>query len=199
MEGRKTGFSPQEVLQILRQCLGTGEHPWCSCRSGNERDPYQRYEVLGLSRAGVTPFPTGSMNSTGFACFVSDPVLKPRISVSAQHSTLQQVRVPEHGSTQNETFPAGMRWEQGVEAQADPVTVCRAIPHDSQPPIKIIWDKVSPVSGFITLSAITMTTDHLHHLTPSPFRCLTSLMDPQDSCPQAMIHPVLPLMIFTQR
>lgn len=44
-----------------------------------------------------------------------------------------------------------------------------------------------------------MTTDYLHHLAPSPFRCLTSLMDPQDSCPQAMSHPVLPLMIFTQR
>lgn len=58
---------------------------------------------------------------------------------------------------------------------------------------------MSPVSGLLTLSAVTMTADPLHHLAPSPFRCLTSLMDPQDSCPQAMSHPLLPLTIFTQR
>lgn len=34
----------------------------------DEGDPWQRCEVLGLDRAGVTPFHTGSMNSTGFAC-----------------------------------------------------------------------------------------------------------------------------------
>lgn len=90
--------------------------------------------MLGLSRTRGTPLHIGSMNSRGFACFFSDPELNPGISVSVQHPALQQVRVPEHGSTQEVTFPAGMRWEQRVKAQVEPVTVCRAVPHVSQPP-----------------------------------------------------------------
>ena len=106
--------------------------------SAQERGSAQSEKCWGLSRVWSSLPPLYCLGAQqAFACFCSDPELKHSFCLCPAPSTTAGEGSRGHGSTQEVTFLAWMRWEQRVKAQTEPVTVCRVMPSNSQPLMRL--------------------------------------------------------------